>query len=138
MHQWIPIVLSGLKITLFAGQQLVVLGQTISISPLYHQRARIRFPMILRSHLVHVGNSSAAAEVIVTDAEFGDVLIRSRRSFALMSTSTGRSARFPDQTRYDWQWRFMLTGFESLASCLIGICTDTNVIYQSVLEKKDL
>ena len=62
--------------------------------------------MILRSRLVHVGSSSLASEMVVTDAEYGEVLVQARRSFALMSTVTGRSEKLPDEIRYEYQQMF--------------------------------
>ena len=48
---------------------------------------------------MHVGNSSLSVENVVTDAEYGDVLVSARRSFALMDRATGRSEKFPESIR---------------------------------------
>ena len=78
---------------------MVVLGQSISVSPFFHQRARIRFPMILHAHVVHVGKSSFSVENVLTDAQHGDVLVSTRRSYSLMNRKTGRSEKMTKEMR---------------------------------------
>ena len=78
---------------------MVVLGQSISITPYFHQRARIIFPTIHRSRLIHVGRSSFTIENNIFDKELGEGLLRIRRSFAMMNISNGRSAEIPENIR---------------------------------------
>ena len=83
----------------FSGVQMVVLGQSITITRYFHQRARIIFPTIHRSRLVHVGKYSFTIENDVFDKELGEVLLRIKRSFAMMNVSNGRSAKIPENIR---------------------------------------
>ena len=90
-----------LMCTLLSGVQMVVLGQSITITPYFHQRARIIFPTIHRSRLVHVGKSSFTIENDVFEKELGEVLLRIKRSFAMMNISNGRSATIPENIRWE-------------------------------------
>ena len=78
---------------------MVFLGQSITITLYFHQRARIIFPMILRSRLVHLGNSSVTIENIIFDKELGDVLLHVRLLLTTMNISNGGSARIPVNIR---------------------------------------
>ena len=89
---------------------MVVLGQSITITPYFHQRARIIFPTIHRSRLVHVGKFSFTIENNVFDKELGEVLLRIERSFAMMNVSNGRSAKIPENIR--WKiWSYYYPGY---------------------------
>ena len=79
--------------------QMVVLGQSVTITPYFHQRARIIFPMSLRTRYIHVGNSSFTVEETITDAENGDILLNIRRMIACMNASTGASERMTENFR---------------------------------------
>ena len=82
-----------------ADIQMVALGQSITSTPYFHQRARIIFPMILHTRYIHVGKSSFTLEERITDAEHGDVLFSNRRLLAWMNSSTGASERMPEKFR---------------------------------------
>ena len=82
-----------------ADIQIVALGQSITITPYFHQRARIIFPMILHTRYIHVGKSSFTLEETITDAEHGDVLFSNRRLIALMNASTGASEKMTEKFR---------------------------------------
>ena len=82
-----------------SGEQLLV-RQSISISPLYHKRARIVFPMTFRTKTLHVGNLSFVVEDVLTDTAAGDVLITVNRQFFADDVSTGQSTELPVRLRY--------------------------------------
>ncbi len=82
-----------------ADTQVVVLAQNVQVSPLFHQRARLIFPLLLRVRLVHVGTSSYSLDIDLIDREFGDVLITARRIFAAMDPNTGQAKPLPESFR---------------------------------------
>ena len=83
-----------------SGLQVVIAGQSITVSPHLHQKAAINFPISAQARPLHVGTSSFSAEMFVKDDETGDILIQASRLFTLMSRFTGRSQPVPEDIRW--------------------------------------
>ena len=81
------------------GTEVFSMGQTISVSPLFHQRARINFPMTFRTRMLHVGSSSFSVQGVVTDTEGGDVLMTGRHLLVAANVFTAQSDKLPEKIK---------------------------------------
>ena len=86
-------------INFISDLQTVVIGQSITVSPLFHQRGRLIFPMMHHTRIVNVGTSSFTMENIITDAKLGDVLVSGQRTFAFTNKYTKKSQQLSQQMR---------------------------------------
>ena len=82
------------------GTEVFSMGQTISVSPLFHQRARINFPMTFRTRMLHVGSSSFSVQGVVTDTDGGDILMTGRHLLVAANVFTAQSAKLPEKIKY--------------------------------------
>ena len=79
-----------LALSLFPESMLVLVASTFNVSRIFHQRARLLFPMTVHTRLVHVGNSSFTFEGVTKDAEYGDDLITIKLVCVVINRATQR------------------------------------------------
>ncbi len=86
-------------IALLLGHQMVVLGQSIHITQLFHQRAKLLFPMVLTTKLCYAGKSSFAIAFTLIDEQTGDVVLTAQRLLTVMDANAGKSVVIPETIR---------------------------------------
>ncbi len=78
---------------------MVVLGQSIHINQIFHQRAKLLFPMVLSTKFSYAGRSSFAITFTLYDEESGDIVLTAHRLLTVMDTKAGKSVVIPENVR---------------------------------------